>query len=189
MVLKFIVDKIITALLFLATLPLLILLAITIKLNSRGPAFFRQERVGKDKRLFRIYKFRTMVHGMESKGLGLYTSASDPRITRVGSFLRKWSLDELPQIINVLKGDMSLVGPRPTVKSQVDKYTERQLRRLEVKPGITGLAQVSGRNNLKWDERIELDIKYIEEWSPSLELKILAATFSTVFSKEGVYDK
>lgn len=189
MITKFVIDNIFALILFVLMLPLLVFLAVIVKFSSPGPIFFRQDRVGKDKKIFRIYKFRTMKDGTEKKGMGLNTSPTDPRITAVGSFLRKWSLDELPQILNVLKGEMSIAGPRPTVMSQVEKYTERQLRRLEVKPGITGLAQVSGRNSLSWAERIELDIQYIDEWSPMLELTILAKTVFAVFSKEGVYDK
>jgi lipopolysaccharide/colanic/teichoic acid biosynthesis glycosyltransferase len=162
--------------------------ALLIKLDSRGPVFFRQQRAGKNGRLFVIWKFRTMVHGASNLGLGSRTSSDDDRITRVGKWLRLTSLDELPQIINVLKGDMSLVGPRPTLPHQVERYTARQRRRLEVRPGITSWASVNGRNRLPWPERIELDIWYVDHVSLWLDLKILLRTLWVAFvTTEGVY--
>lgn len=167
--------------------PFLVIIALAIKLDSPGPALFAQERVGKHGRLFRMMKFRTMVMGAEQIGLGIEARRDDPRITRVGRILRHWTLDELPQLINVLKGEMSIVGPRPTVPSQVERYTPRQRRRLEVKPGMAGWAWIHGRNTLPWAERIELDIWYVEHWSLALDLYILAKAFLLVLRREGVY--
>ena len=163
-------------------------IALAIKLDSPGPVFFRQERTGLHGRRFRVWKFRTMVVGAESRGLGLTVARGDPRITRVGRFLRDFGLDELPQLINVLIGQMSLVGPRPTLPYQVEHYDERQRRRLTVKPGITSLAVVSGRNALTWAERIELDLQYVENWSLGLDLAILVKTLWVVLvRREGLY--
>jgi len=160
---------------------------VLIRLDSTGPIFFKQERVGKDGELFIIYKFRTMVENAENKGSGYRVKNKDPRITRVGSFLRKTSLDELPQLINVLKGNMSLVGPRPTLAFQVKDYNEYQKQRLKVKPGITGLAQVNGRASLDWEERIKYDIRYIKNRSFILDLKIIFKTFVVLFKKDNIY--
>src|ERR687887_2269581 len=156
--------------------PLLGAIAAAIKFESRGPLFFRQERIGRHGRPFEIVKFRTLVDSPPGEPADYLISKSDPRITRVGAFLRRWSLDELPQVWNVLRGDMSIVGPRPTLGYQVERYTPRQRRRLEVKPGITGWAQIHGRARLPWDERIELDVWYVEHRSPWLDVKILART-------------
>jgi lipopolysaccharide/colanic/teichoic acid biosynthesis glycosyltransferase len=165
-------------------------IAAAIKLDERGPIFFRQERVGKGGRAFRVWKFRTMVVDAVSKGLGVTVAAGDERITRVGQFLRNLGLDELPQILNVLAGEMSLVGPRPTLAYQVERYDATQRRRLEVRPGITSLAVVSGRNALSWKERIELDVWYIDHWSLGLDLRILAKTlWCVLITREGLYGK
>jgi lipopolysaccharide/colanic/teichoic acid biosynthesis glycosyltransferase len=153
-----------------------------IKLGDRGPVFYRQRRVGKDGTEFDLVKLRTMVVGAESQGAGLAVNEGDPRITRVGQALRRLSLDELPQLWNVLRGEMSMVGPRPTLAYQVERYTDRQRRRLEVKPGITGWAQVNGRARLPWEERIELDVWYVENRSLWLDLRILARTPVALFS-------
>ena len=151
---------------------------------------FRQERVGRGGRHFRVWKFRTMVGDAVSKGLGLNVSHDDSRITRTGKVLRNLGLDELPQVLNVLTGEMSLVGPRPTLSYQVEHYDARQRRRLEVRPGITSLAVVSGRNALSWKERIELDVWYIDHWSLGLDLKILFRTLWCVLvTREGLYGK
>ncbi|MCR4404981.1 MAG: sugar transferase [Candidatus Acetothermia bacterium] len=164
------------------------LIALAIKLDSKGPVFFRQERVGRQGRIFRPWKFRTMVEGAVEQGLGYNVAEDDPRITRVGRFLREWGLDELPQLINVLRGEMSLVGPRPTLKYQVERYNEFQRRRLSVKPGITGWALIHGRNLLSWEERIKYDVWYAEHWSLPLDLWILLKTVWVVLIKrEGVY--
>jgi lipopolysaccharide/colanic/teichoic acid biosynthesis glycosyltransferase len=156
--------------------PALALAALGIKLEDRGPVLYRQRRVGQDGRDFELLKLRTMVVGAERQGDGWAVNRGDPRITRVGRLLRRVSLDELPQLWNVVRGEMSLVGPRPTLRYQVEQYTPRQRRRLEVKPGITGWAQVHGRASLPWDERIELDVWYVEHRSLWLDLKILAKT-------------
>jgi lipopolysaccharide/colanic/teichoic acid biosynthesis glycosyltransferase len=162
--------------------PLLGLASLAIKAEDGGPVIYRQRRVGLDGADFDLLKLRTMVVGAERQGAGWAVNAGDPRITRAGRALRRLSLDELPQLWNVLRGDMSLVGPRPTLRYQVEQYTPRQRRRLEVKPGITGWAQVQGRARLPWDERIELDVWYVEHQSLWLDLKILALTPLALFS-------
>jgi lipopolysaccharide/colanic/teichoic acid biosynthesis glycosyltransferase len=169
--------------------PLTALAAVAIKLESRGPVFYRQRRVGRHGRPFELWKLRTMVPRAESMGAGVYVVQGDPRITRVGRLLRRLSLDELPNLVNVLKGDMGLVGPRPTVQEQVDRYTERQRRRLEVRPGITGWAQVNGRTSLPWPERIELDVWYVEHRSLWLDLRILAKTARLLATGHGLYSE
>jgi lipopolysaccharide/colanic/teichoic acid biosynthesis glycosyltransferase len=161
--------------------PLLAGSAAAIKLEDGGPILYRQRRVGKDGVEFELLKLRTMVVGAEKLGAGLAVNEGDPRITRAGRVLRRLSLDELPQLWNVVRGDMSLIGPRPTLAYQVERYTPRQRRRLEVKPGITGWAQVHGRARLPWDERIELDVWYVEHRSAWLDLKILAKTPFALF--------
>jgi lipopolysaccharide/colanic/teichoic acid biosynthesis glycosyltransferase len=164
------------------TSPLLGLAALGIKLEDGGPVLFRQERVGQGGEPFELLKLRTMVVGAERLGAGAAVDRGDPRITRVGRLARRLSLDELPQLWNVLRGDMSLIGPRPTLHYQVEKYTARQRRRLEVKPGITGWAQVHGRAALPWDERIELDVWYVEHRSPRLDAEIVLRTPLALFS-------
>ena len=162
--------------------PFLAAAAAAIKLDDGGPILYRQGRVGKHARDFELLKLRTMVVGAERQGAGWAVDQGDPRITRVGGLLRRLSVDELPQLWNVLRGEMSLVGPRPTLAYQVKSYTERQRRRLDVKPGITGWAQVQGRARLPWTERIELDVWYVENWSLLLDLRILARTPLALFS-------
>ena len=163
-------------------------ISIAIQLDARGSVFFRQERVGRNGESFRIWKFRTMIPDAQSVGLGKTVSADDDRITRVGRALRNSGLDELPQLINVLVGDMSLVGPRPTLAYQVEQYDDFQRRRLEAKPGITSLAVVSGRNALSWEKRIELDVWYIDHWSFWLDVRILFRTLWCVLvTQEGLY--
>ncbi|HYU60458.1 MAG TPA: sugar transferase, partial [Solirubrobacterales bacterium] len=149
-------DIVIAALCLLLLSPLLLPAMVAIRIETRGPALYRQRRVGKGGRLFELYKLRTMVEGSDPVGIGTPLAADDPRVTRVGALLRRLSLDEIPNLVNVLRGEMAIVGPRPTIEPQVDRYTPRQRRRLEVKPGITGWAQVNGRTALPWDERIEL---------------------------------
>jgi lipopolysaccharide/colanic/teichoic acid biosynthesis glycosyltransferase len=156
--------------------PVLAAAALAIKLEDGGPVLYRQRRVGHRGGDFDLLKLRTMVVGAESRGAGFAVNRGDPRITRTGRLLRRLSLDELPQLWNVVRGDMSLIGPRPTLRYQVDEYTPRQRRRLDVKPGLTGWAQVNGRTKLPWDERIELDVWYVEHRSPWLDLKILLRT-------------
>jgi lipopolysaccharide/colanic/teichoic acid biosynthesis glycosyltransferase len=156
--------------------PALAVAALAIKLEDGGPVLYRQRRVGRNGREFELVKLRTMVIGAEQQGAGLAVNRGDPRITRVGRALRRLSLDELPQLWNVVRGEMSLIGPRPTLAYQVEQYTPRQRKRLEVKPGITGWAQIHGRASLPWHERIELDVWYVENRSPRVELKILLRT-------------
>jgi lipopolysaccharide/colanic/teichoic acid biosynthesis glycosyltransferase len=164
------------------TSPILGAAALATKLGDGGPVFYRQRRVGRDGAEFELLKLRTMEVGAEHKGAGFAVNEGDPRITPVGKLLRRLSLDELPQLWNVVRGDMSLVGPRPTLAYQVERYTPHQRRRLEVKPGITGWAQIHGRARLPWDERIELDVWYVEHRSPWLDLKILARTPLALFA-------
>ena len=180
-------DIAVSALGLLIASPLLAAAIVTIRLESPGPALFRQLRVGRDGELFEMLKLRTMIRGAERQGAGLAVDAGDPRITRAGAFLRRTSLDELPNLINVLRGEMSLIGPRPTLPAQVAQYTERQRGRLAIRPGITGWAQVNGRAALPWEERIELDLYYIEHRSPALDLRILARTVAMVLGGSGLY--
>jgi len=169
--------------------PLLLVSAIAIKVDSRGPVFFRLGVAGLRGKGFDQWKLRTMVHGAREKGDRFETSSSDPRITRVGHFLRRWSMDELPQLWNVLRGEMSIVGPRPAFFEIASKYSAEQARRLAMRPGLTGLAQVQGRNLLTWAERVELDIFYVEHYSLWLDCKIMARTMPVLFQSEGVYGK
>jgi lipopolysaccharide/colanic/teichoic acid biosynthesis glycosyltransferase len=185
--LKRAVDLAIALPMVIITAPMVALLALAIRLETPGGPIYRQTRVGKDGTLFEIYKLRTMVHGAEFTGAGLAIAAGDSRITRLGALLRRYSLDELPNLWNVLRGDMSIVGPRPTLKGQVDEYTERQRGRLAVKPGITGWAQINGRATLPWPERIELDLWYVEHRSLALDLRILARTAVQVLRGHGIY--
>jgi lipopolysaccharide/colanic/teichoic acid biosynthesis glycosyltransferase len=171
----------------LVTAPLIALLALLIRLESPGDPIYTQIRVGRDGRPFRIYKLRTMVSGAEFVGPGLAIDAGDSRITRLGALLRRTSLDELPNLWNVVRGEMSIVGPRPTLQQQVDAYTERQRGRLAVKPGITGWAQVNGRAALPWPARIELDLWYVEHQSLELDVEILRRTARQVVSGSGLY--
>lgn len=167
--------------------PVLLLCALAVYCDDGWPIFYVQGRVGRGGRLFPFYKFRTMVRNAENMGAGYEIDKNDARITRTGEFLRRWSLDELPQLLNVLRGEMSLVGPRPTLEYQVKTYDEHQRRRLEVRPGLTGLAQVSGRNSLTWTERIELDIEYIDNYTFILDLSIIWRTFGVLFKSEDIY--
>jgi lipopolysaccharide/colanic/teichoic acid biosynthesis glycosyltransferase len=180
-------DVVVAGSALLLASPFLVAAVVAIRLESRGSPIYRQRRVGKDGRAFDVLKLRTMVTGAEHMGAGLAVSQGDTRITRVGRLLRRTSLDEVPNLVNVLRGDMAIVGPRPTVPVQVDRYTERQRGRLAVKPGITGWAQVNGRTELPWDERIELDLWYIEHRSWRLDLRILWLTVRMVFGGEGLY--
>jgi len=170
------IDILVAGAALLLASPLLAIAALTIKLTSHGPVVYRQRRVGRNGQEFDVLKLRTMVQGAEHIGAGLWVDEDDPRITRVGALLRRSSLDELPNLWNVLRGEMSLIGPRPTVPEQVAVYTERQRGRLQVRPGITGWAQVNGRAALPWGQRIELDLYYIEHRSLALDLRILART-------------
>jgi lipopolysaccharide/colanic/teichoic acid biosynthesis glycosyltransferase len=181
------IDVLVSATALLLTAPLLALAALAIRLESRGPVIYRQRRSGLHGREFDVLKLRTMVDGAEHIGAGLAVNENDARITRVGALLRRTSLDELPNLVNVLRGDMSLIGPRPTLPVQVEQYSERQRGRLAVKPGITGWAQVNGRASLPWSERIELDLYYIEHRSPALDARILWRTLAMVLGGSGLY--
>jgi lipopolysaccharide/colanic/teichoic acid biosynthesis glycosyltransferase len=167
--------------------PVMAVAMLAIRLESSGHPIYRQRRVGKDGRQFDLLKLRTMVDGAERMGAGLAINENDPRITRVGALLRRTSLDELPNLLNVVRGDMSFIGPRPTIPIQVEQYTERQLERLRIRPGITGWAQVNGRAALPWSERIELDLYYIEHRSVALDARILWRTLAIVLGGSGLY--
>jgi exopolysaccharide biosynthesis polyprenyl glycosylphosphotransferase len=193
---KTVVDRCLTLMIVLAALPVMLLVAAAIRLDSRGPVFFRQKRVGARGAEFDMVKFRTMCIDAEARLAELQRDAGndvlfkmkdDPRITRVGKFLRRYSLDELPQLINVLHGDMSLVGPRPPLLREVEAYEPDAVRRLRVKPGLTGLWQVSGRSDLSWDESLRLDLWYVDNWSFVLDLHILARTAKAVLRGSGAY--
>ena len=186
-VLRRALDIAVSALGLALSSPLLLAAAVAIRLESPGPVLFRQRRVGLEGAEFEALKLRTMVQGAEATGAGLAVNAGDARITRVGAFLRRTSLDELPNLINVLRGEMSLIGPRPTLPVQVAQYSQRQRGRLAVKPGITGWAQVNGRASLPWPERIELDLYYIEHRSLALDLRILLRTVLMVLGGSGLY--
>lgn len=181
---KRLVDLLVSALGLLFLSPFGVLIAMAIKSDSPGPVFFRQERLGLRGEPFRVLKFRTMVVGAPDGAVK--KGDLDPRITKVGAFLRRWSLDEIPQLYNVLKGDMSLVGPRPDRVFRLPGYTGHQKQRLLVKPGITGLAQINGRNAIPWEQRYELDIAYIDAWSIWLDAKILLKTAGAILSKRGI---
>ena len=181
------VDIVVSSVALVLGAPVLALAALAIRLESRGPVLYGQRRVGRDGRLFEMLKLRTMVPGAELLGAGLAVNANDPRVTRVGAFLRRTSLDELPNLVNVLRGEMSLIGPRPTVPVQVEQYSERQRGRLAIRPGITGWAQVHGRASLPWSERIELDLYYVEHRSLALDLQIVRRTFAIVMGGSGLY--
>jgi lipopolysaccharide/colanic/teichoic acid biosynthesis glycosyltransferase len=169
------------------TAPVVALAALAVRLESHGHAIYRQRRVGLRGHAFEVYKLRTMVSGAEHIGAGMAVDEGDTRITRVGALLRRTSVDELPNLVNVLRGEMSLVGPRPTLQSQVDAYTERQRRRLEVRPGLTGWAQVNGRASLPWPERIELDLWYLEHATLRLDLRIIALSARMAVTGHGLY--
>jgi lipopolysaccharide/colanic/teichoic acid biosynthesis glycosyltransferase len=167
--------------------PLIGLIAWRIRREDGGPVFFRQQRAGLDGRPFELWKFRSMVVGADRIGLGLNVASGDDRITRTGRVLRDWSLDELPQLINVVRGEMSLVGPRPGLPDQAARYDAVQRRRLAMRPGLTGWAQVNGRNRLSWEERIVLDVWYVEHWSLKLDVQILARTLGVVARQDGLF--
>ncbi len=185
--LRRLIDVVVSAAGLALASPLLALAALAVKLESRGPAIYRQPRAGKDGVRFDVLKLRTMIDGAERVGAGLAIDAGDARVTRVGALLRRTSIDELPNLVNVLRGDMTLIGPRPTLPVQVEQYTERQRARLAVKPGITGWAQVNGRAALPWAERIELDLYYIEHRSLALDMRILVRTVAMVLGGHGLY--
>ena len=176
----------ILALLLMIAIPILIVIPIIIRLTSKGPAIFTQDRTGKDGKTFKIYKFRTMRIPEESLDANGEMLPPEERITKVGKFLRKTSLDEVTQVFNILNGTMSIVGPRPTLPYQMERYTERQLKRLEMRPGVTGWAQVNGRNDLTWTEKLEFDVEYIEKFSVWFDIKILFRTVLVVLKADGI---
>jgi exopolysaccharide biosynthesis polyprenyl glycosylphosphotransferase len=191
-------DVVFSSTVLLCGLPVLLVVAIAVKFTSKGPIFYRSERIGLDGRAFEMIKFRTMVHGADAlvdklvalnvnEGGVLFKMRSDPRVTPVGRFLRKHSIDELPQFINVLKRDMSVVGPRPPLATEVKTYDDYAKRRLLVRPGITGLWQVSGRSDLSWEDSVRLDLFYVENWSMIADLLIAVKTIKVVFSHSGAY--
>lgn len=188
MIAKRAIDILVATPMLLILLPLFIIISIAIKIESKGPIFFRQKRAGKDGKIFQMIKFRSMVPNAEKQGLGFEVAQDDDRITRFGKILRGWGIDELPQLFNVLKGDVSLVGPRAARADQVEMFEEEDLKRMAMKPGITGWAVVNGRNGIDWKKRIELDIWYVDHWSFWLDMKILFKTLWVVLvTREGVY--
>lgn len=188
--LKRIFDILFSLIAMIILMPLFLVVGILIKIDSNGKVFFMQERVGKNGKSFYPFKFRTMQEGAINKGLGFTVCENDDRITKIGKFLRKYGIDEFPQLLNVLKGEMSLVGPRPTLRYQVENYSEFQKKRLQASPGLAGWALIHGRNSLTWEERIKHDVWYVENWSFWLDIKILFLTFYLIFvKKQGVYGK
>ena len=187
LLIKRIFDILVSGIVLIVLLPIFVIIGIFIEIDSRGPVFFVHERVGKDGKIFKAYKLRTMIQGADKKTEGIFINRDNLYITRMGKFLRRSGIDELPQLINVFKGDMSLVGPRPTLKYQVENYNDIQKQRLLIKPGITGWALINGRNKLTWPERIKLDIWYIENRSSWLDLKILFKTIIVVVNGEDMY--
>jgi lipopolysaccharide/colanic/teichoic acid biosynthesis glycosyltransferase len=181
------VDVVVAGTALVVTGPLILLAMLIIRLESHGHPIYRQRRVGKDGVEFDMLKLRTMVSGAESMGAGLAVNEGDTRITRTGKFLRRWSIDELPNLVNVLKGEMSIIGPRPTIQVQVAQYTERQRGRLAIKPGLTGWAQIHGRTALPWSERIELDLWYVEHRKLRTDLVIVWQTVLMLINGDGVY--
>lgn len=179
-------ELVLTLVLLVVTAPLTALAALLVRLEGGGSALYRQVRVGKDGEEFEMLKLRTMVPGSDPVGVGTVVGRDDPRVTKVGRVLRRTSLDELPNLINVLRGEMALVGPRPTIPAQVADYTPRQHRRHEVRPGITGWAQVQGRAGIPWEERIELDIEYVDNRSLRLDLEILRRTVWLAATGQGL---
>lgn len=180
-------DLLIAMLGLLISAPILLLAAIGIRAGGGGPVIYRQVRVGRDEREFMLLKLRTMRAGSDPVGVGTAVGEDDPRITAIGRLLRRFSLDELPNLVNVLRGEMAIVGPRPTISSQVDLFSPRQRRRHAVRPGMTGWAQTNGRVGLEWGERIELDLWYVDHRSLGLDLKILASTAGQIVSGHGLY--
>jgi undecaprenyl phosphate N,N'-diacetylbacillosamine 1-phosphate transferase len=188
---KRLLDIIFASVLLIIISPILLLVAITIKIDSRGPVFFKQERLGLRGRPFKIYKFRSMVVNAEKIGTGVYSFKGDTRVTKVGAFIRKTSIDELPQLLNIIKGEMSVIGPRPTLLYHpwpLEDYSLEQKRRFNVRPGVTGLAQVNGRKEVPWPERIQMDIKYVDNINFLLDFNIFLKTIYKVLSMGDNYN-
>ena len=186
-IVKRILDIVLSIVGLILLSPLIIIISIIIKLTSKGPVIFKQERIGKDGKVFKILKFRSMVVGAEHTGSGVYSGSDDPRVTKIGKFIRKTSIDEFPQFINILVGDMSFIGPRPVLTYhpwKFDKYSKEQLKRFDVKPGITGWAQIHGRKTVEWNERLKYDVYYVENLSFLLDVKILFKTIKQVVTSE-----
>lgn len=181
---KRVLDVVFALSLLTLGMPLWVIIAVGVKLSSRGPVLFTQERAGLHATSFRLYKFRSMREGDPGDG---FTSGDDARITPFGALLRRWSLDEVPQLLNIVRGEMSFIGPRPTLVDQVQFYTARQMMRLDVRPGLTGLAQVSGRNSLSWAQRMDIDVRYVERQSVVMDLQILIRTIPAALSSSGLY--
>jgi lipopolysaccharide/colanic/teichoic acid biosynthesis glycosyltransferase len=181
------IDLVVATAALVVSAPVLLVSMVAIRVESPGSPIYRQRRIGRHGEPFEMLKLRTMVSGAEHQGAGLAVNYGDPRITRVGHVLRRFSIDELPNLVNVLRGEMSVVGPRPTIQAQVDQYTPLQRRRLEVKPGITGWAQINGRASLPWHQRIELDIWYVDHRTLRLDMAILLKTIRLLASGEGLY--
>lgn len=181
------IDIAVSAIALVVTGPIVLLAMLVIRLESPGHPIYRQRRVGKDGVEFDMLKLRTMVSGAERMGAGMAVNEGDTRITRAGRFLRRWSIDELPNLVNVLRGEMSLIGPRPTIQVQVAQYTERQRGRLAIKPGLTGWAQIHGRTSLPWDERIELDLWYVEHRKLRTDAVIVWQTVRMLVNGDGLY--
>jgi lipopolysaccharide/colanic/teichoic acid biosynthesis glycosyltransferase len=179
-------DIVVAAIALVALSPVLLVAAVAVKLGSRGPVIYRQRRVGLGGREFELLKLRTMVQGSDPVGVGTVVTRDDPRVTRAGRLLRRTSLDELPNLVNVLRGEMAIVGPRPTIPAQVEDYTPRQHRRHEVRPGLTGLAQIQGRAGIPWEARIEWDVEYVERRGVALDLKVLARTAALLLTGRGL---
>ncbi len=192
---KRVLDLIIAFALLILIFPVLLIISVLIKFSSRGPIFFIQKRIGKDMKEFDMYKFRTMIVDAEKMGTGLFSYQDDPRVTFLGKILRKLSLDELPQLINIIKGDMSCVGPRPAVTYElgnIDDFSENLKQRFSILPGVTGHAQINGRNDLSWEEKISLDLEYIKIYKKKgvmIDLKIILITLYKIISMEGSYEK
>lgn len=192
LVIKRILDVVISLVALIILSPILLIVAIAIKIESKGPIIFKQQRIGKDGKVFNIYKFRSMVVGAEKMGTGVYSKKDDNRVTKVGKFIRMTSIDELPQLVNILKGEMSIIGPRPVLTYhpwKYEEYTEEQLKRFNVRPGVTGWAQVHGRKDVEWHERIKLDVYYVENISFLLDVKIFFKTIIQVLSMKDNVNK
>lgn len=189
MTIKRVIDILMSAFLIILFAPLFCLISLLIKIDSAGPIIFKQARIGKNSYIFNILKFRTMIDNAERIGSGLKTCVSDPRITRIGKILRKTSLDELPQLFNIIRGDMSFVGPRPAPVVLINKMTDHEKKRLRIRPGLTGWAQINGRTSISWKDKYKLDIWYYENYSVLLDLKIILKTILYVIFSKDIYSK